>query len=101
MKSEMFGVVFRGSIRIPAEGEYSFALGSDDGSRLFIDGKIVVVNDSIHGMIEKTGSVRLGEGKHPILIEFFDNHWNEALSLSIQGPALPTQPVPLAFLFRR
>src|SRR5205085_5164434 len=43
-----FAIQFEGYFRIDREAEYNFALTSDDGSRLLIDGKLVVNNDGIH-----------------------------------------------------
>ncbi|GIT13012.1 MAG: hypothetical protein CM1200mP34_4180 [Verrucomicrobiales bacterium] len=57
--SENFGVVFEGEIDIARKGDYSFNLGSDDGSRLYINGKLVVDNDGVHSMRAKKGRSRL------------------------------------------
>ena len=39
---------FDGFLKIARDGEYRFRLTSDDGSKLWIDGKPVVANDGIH-----------------------------------------------------
>src|ERR1051326_2102593 len=36
---------FEGFLKIDTEGEYKFHLTSDDGSKLFVDGKLAVAND--------------------------------------------------------
>jgi len=36
---------FRGMLSAPAEGDYRFWTSSDDGSQLFIDGRLLVDND--------------------------------------------------------
>ena len=77
MRPDWFGVVFKGFLRVPQDGEYTFSIGSDDGSRLTIDGKTVAVNDSVHAMTEKSGTVRLTAGRHAIQIEFFDALYGE------------------------
>lgn len=43
-----FGYDFRSYIKIPAKGVYYFDIASDDGSRLFIDGKEIIDNDGSH-----------------------------------------------------
>ena len=101
MRPDYFGVVFTGFLRIPADGEYTFSMGSDDGSRLSLDGRTVAVNDSIHAMTEKSGTVQLTAGRHAIRIEFFDALNTDALALSVQGPGMPRQPVPASSLFTR
>ena len=47
------GLFSMGLIKIPADGIYSFYISSDDGSKLFIDDKILVDNDGLHGIVEK------------------------------------------------
>jgi alpha-L-rhamnosidase len=101
MRRDYFGIVYRGMIRIPSDGEYVFFLGSDDGSRLVIDDSTVVVNDFVHSMTEKTGAIGLTKGKHRIEVEFFEATGDEGLSAGIQGPSLPRQAVPTSFLFKR
>jgi alpha-N-arabinofuranosidase len=65
------GIVYEGFIKIDQEGFYEFSLTSDDGSKMEIDGETVVVNDGLHGMIERTGSLYLQKGYHSIRVEFF------------------------------
>ena len=43
-----FAYLFSGYIDVPEEGIWSFALKSDDGSALWIDGVCVVNNDGSH-----------------------------------------------------
>ena len=42
-----------GLLRIPKDGKYTFYTVSDDGSRVYIDGKQVVDNGGLHAMDEK------------------------------------------------
>ena len=76
-----FGVKFNGSISIPTGGNYTFYLLSDDGSKLYIDGKLIIDNDGFHGEIEKSANIELTQGKHSIRIDYFDNVNGEALKL--------------------
>ncbi len=59
-----------GVLKITAPGLYKFALDSDDGSRLSIDGKVVVNNGGVHAMHRQTGETQLTAGEHTILIEY-------------------------------
>src|SRR4029077_7382673 len=40
-----FGFVFVGTLKVPADGDYTFIVDSDDGSRLSVDGREVVLYD--------------------------------------------------------
>ncbi|KPK75107.1 MAG: hypothetical protein AMS25_18605 [Gemmatimonas sp. SM23_52] len=97
-REEYFGLRFRGYIEIPRTGVYGFYLTSDDGSRLSLDGDLVVDNDGIHGAREKTGYIALEAGMHPVELLFFQGAGGIALSLSIDGPGLKKQEIPPTML---
>ena len=44
---------------------------SDDGSKLFVDDKLVIDNDGLHGAYAKTGKVMLDDSRHSIKIQYF------------------------------
>ena len=73
---EWFAIDYTGNFYVGNPGKYRFLLASDDGSRLYIDGKGVIDNDGIHAIQPETGSVTLNGGIHSIRISYF------------QGPAL-------------
>lgn len=57
-----------GTLTPPTTGRYTFALTSDDGSRLFVDGKLLVDNWGDHASNTKTATVMLKAGQ-PVDIE--------------------------------
>lgn len=46
------GLVIKGFINVPKDDIYTFALLSDDGSTLVIDGEQVIDNDGPHGRVK-------------------------------------------------
>lgn len=68
------GLVINGFINIPADGIYTFALTSDDGSTLVIDGDKVVDNDGPHSPREVIGQKAMSKGYHPIELRYFDSN---------------------------
>lgn len=76
-----FGFRYTGFIDVPEEGEWTFFTRSDDGSRLYIDGKVVVKNDGTHPMVEKSGTVELTEGRHAIEVTFFEGGGGQGLEV--------------------
>ncbi len=54
-----------------AEGKYNLILTSDDGVRLYLDGKLILDHWNIHEPATDQVAVQLG-GKHHLLIEHFD-----------------------------
>lgn len=89
--SENFAFVFKGVIDCPKDGEYQFVIGSDDGSQLLIDDKMVVNNDGIHGHQDKAGKVKLASGKHDIEVRFFEKSGQESLYVGWSGPGIKNQ----------
>ena len=94
-----FAVRWTGVIRIPKDGRYTFKIESDDGSKLRIDGKLVVDNGGIHGILALSGKVDLKAGDHPIRIDFFDNDRGAACRLSWGSAEAPLEVVPTGALF--
>ena len=68
---EWFAVDYEGSFWIYQPGKYRFNLTSDDGSRLYVDGKIAIDNDGVHETQSIGGSVELGAGPHQIRVSYF------------------------------
>ena len=89
-----FALRFRGFIRVPRAGVYVFYLGSDDGSRLSIGGRDLIVNDGAHSVSEEKGEIALAQGWHPLEIAYFQVTGPMRLELSWQGPGIPKGPVP-------
>ncbi len=89
-----FVLRFHGFVRAPRTGVYVFYLGSDDGSRLAVGGKQLVVNDGVHGLAEEKAEIALEAGWHPIEIVYFQVTGNMGLELSWRGPGFQKSPVP-------
>ena len=86
-----FALRFDGHIQIPVDGNYLFLLHSDDGSKLYIDGKVVVDNDGIHAGQQKRKQQQMKAGLHTVAVEFFEQAGGEELKVEFQGPNLPQQ----------
>ena len=82
-KDEYYGVRFSGYINIPSTAVYQFTLGSDDGSRLIVDGKAVIDNDGLHSTIEKSAYVPLEEGAHAMEVLYFNKTGDATLDLKV------------------
>lgn len=78
-----FAVRFKGSFIIPETEVYRFFLESFDGSRLIIDGEVIINNDGVHYEIFKESYVALEKGIHNIEVQYFDYKRRETLNLQI------------------
>ena len=82
-----FGASFTGIITVEADGQHTFFLNSDDGSRLLVDGKMVVEYDGQHGPAkEQKGDIELAAGRHLLRVDFFQGTGGKALRLAYAGP---------------
>ncbi|MFO0972897.1 MAG: PA14 domain-containing protein [Phycisphaerae bacterium] len=94
--SQNVGAVLTGHVIIANAGTYTFFTESDDGSRLFIDDQVVVLNGGAHGMIERSGIVALSAGSHSVRVEYYQYGGGNGLIARWQGPGVPKQVIPAA-----
>ena len=100
IQKEYYAFRFEGMVQIPADDIYAFYTHSDDGSNLYIDDKMVVNNDGLHGMKEVEGDVPLAKGYHKIRVEFLQKTGSADLKVSIRSGNLKKQLIPDGMLFR-
>lgn len=93
-RPDRVGVVWNGWIEVPTSDSWTFGLESDDGSRLWIGDDLLIDNDGLHGMVDRTGSISLMAGRHPIRIEFFENGGGAGCIARIAGPGMAYDVVP-------
>ena len=92
-------IKFEGYVKIENDGNYTFHLTSDDGSKLWIDGKLVVNNDGIHAPLAKSGKIKLTKGMHKVIVGVFNAGAGFELSVEIEGPGIGRQSLgPHVFL---
>ena len=80
------GLVYEGYVEIPADGVYTFALTSIDGSMLYVDDERLIDNDGPHGDTRLTAQRALAGGWHKIRVEYFDMNNGGMLSLKWASP---------------
>lgn len=74
-------------------GKYTFWTASDDGSKLYIDGKLVVNNDGLHGMRSRSKKVHLSKGVKIIVVDFFQRGGGKGLKVDWAGPGFGKRPI--------
>jgi hypothetical protein len=60
----------------------------------------LVDNDGVHAVSEKSASIFLSKGRHPIRVEWFNDLGAYALTVEWTGPEILRQPIPDGSLFR-
>lgn len=84
-RSDNVGAVFEGFVTVPAAALYTFFTESDDGSKLYIGETLVVDNDGLHGMQERSGQIALAPGPHAVRVEFFERGGGAGLIVRFQS----------------
>lgn len=73
-KSDFVAALFTAYLRFDTDGLASFCITSDDGSKLFVNDKMIVDNDGRHGAVRKCGSLDVLRSKlYKFEIDFFEN----------------------------
>jgi PKD repeat protein len=72
-RQENFSVTWDGYILIPADGDYSFSLTSDDGSWLWLDDTQLINNGGDHSSATVTQTASLTAGYHHIVVGMYEN----------------------------
>ena len=84
---EWFGIDYTGNFYIENPGKYRFLLASDDGSKLYIDNKMVIDNDGLHDLQPGQCSLILKGGIHRIRVAYFQGPGSQlGLILAVARP---------------
>ena len=70
-RDKLYAIRYAGYLRAPADGLYVLSLGTCDGSRLSIDGKVVAARDGIHSASVKQYPIALRKGPHAFEMSYF------------------------------
>jgi len=95
-----FSVRWTGQIEVPRDGTYSFYTNSDDGVRLWVNGRQMVENWTDHGPTEDIGLITLNAGqRYDILLEYYEAGGGAVMELRWSGPGVNKEIIPAQYLF--
>jgi len=92
-RNNNYAVRFESFVTLDAAAKVRFHLGSDDGSRLLVDGKKVVDVDGIHPHQTGSGEVELAAGPHSLVVEYFQGGGEATLELQWESSMFVRQPI--------
>ena len=96
-----FGASITGYLDVAKAGKYEFKLNSDDGSMLYIDGKLVIDNGEDNGHPPRTvsGLALLNPGVHTFTIDFFEDFGGQSgVDLYLPKCGVTYVPEPLTLI---
>ncbi len=94
-----FALQLTSYIQIDKDGKYEFSTSSNDGSKLYIDNKLIVDNDGEHGVKQISGSCNLTKGRHQIRVEYFQSGGSKTLSVYYRSDEISHRQIPGSALF--
>ncbi len=94
-----FGMRFNTFIRIDEDASYTFFTLSNDGSKLYIDNRLIVDNDGLHGTRQLGGEIHLNKGMHALLVDYFQSGGSKSLGIYYKSDKIPFQSVPASIMF--
>ncbi|MCB9892437.1 MAG: glycoside hydrolase N-terminal domain-containing protein [Planctomycetes bacterium] len=106
-REDRYALVFEGTLVVRRAGAYRFFTVSDDGSRFYVDGELVVDNGGTHGARRREGECTLNPGTHPFRLTYHEAGGGDALELGFEGPFATVDPLddapeePLALWFQQ
>ena len=89
-----FSATWSGSIVALRSGRYSFETDSDDGSWVYVDGRLVVDNGGGHAERIGLGTVQLGRGVHEIFVKYFQEGGGLHLDVLWARDGSAPEPIP-------
>ncbi|WP_347343888.1 PA14 domain-containing protein [Flavobacterium sp. LC2016-01] len=84
---------------MPETANYTISKLSDDGSKLFIDNKLIVNNNGIHWLNEAYGAVKLEKGFHKLNISYFGQIGGTTLNCFMQKEGKEKQEISASQLY--
>ncbi|MDY8109747.1 PA14 domain-containing protein [Fulvimarina sp. 2208YS6-2-32] len=84
--TDLFAARYTGQFVVETAGTHTFHLSSDDGSCLFIDGKLVIDNDGLKPLTTRSATIDLSASTHTIEVRYFELRESAGLKLDWNGP---------------
>jgi len=99
MGSDTFSVSWTGKIRIDWSSTYTFYVVTDDGSRLWVNGQLIIDKWYDQGATEHSYSMTLSPGYYDIRYDYYENGGLAVAKLLWSSPSIPKQAIPSSNLY--
>lgn len=93
--ADQFSVRWSGQVQSPATGKFKLVFETDDGVRVWFNGKLVIEDWTDRAPSESVVEVMMEDGKrYDLIIEYFENGGGASAKFLWSGPSTLKQPVP-------
>ncbi|HZZ42829.1 MAG TPA: family 43 glycosylhydrolase [Tepidisphaeraceae bacterium] len=100
MAPDNFSVRWTGQVQPQYTQNYTFYVKSDDGARLWVDGRLMIDNWVNQSATEKSATIPLTAGqKYDIRLDYYDSTSTASAVLSWSSPSQAKQVIPATRLF--
>lgn len=100
--ADHFSIRWTGQIQPKNSETYTFTTTSDDGVRLWINGKQIIDNWTDHPSADDTGTIALEAGKrYDIVLEYYENEADAVCKLQWESSSTPKAIIPADNLFQK
>jgi hypothetical protein len=94
-RANVYSAVWTGKIEPRFSEEYTFYTLSNDGVRLWIDGRVVIENWTNHAATEDSGTIRLEAGRqYDLKLEYYQDEGNAVMKLFWSSASQKREVVP-------
>lgn len=98
VRGMLYSARFTGDLSVAAAGDLHLFVKSDDGVRVFLDGKVVLDDWHAHPPTDHEVKVTVTAGPHALRLDYFQGRGAATLSLEWQPPGGTRGPIPLEAL---
>ncbi|MDF2709875.1 MAG: hypothetical protein K0R62_5527 [Nonomuraea muscovyensis] len=91
---DTFSARWTGQVVADKAETYTFITTSDDGVRLWVDGRLLIDAWTDHSKRDDTAEIALTAGRHDITMEFYDSGYDAIAELRWSSPTIPRQVIP-------
>ena len=95
-----FAIEWDGLLKIEQRCDYTFILGSDDGSELYLNGMLIIDNGGHHGLVEKRQTLSLEPGFYRFHLRYFDQGGGAMLYLKWKYSHVVETVIPLSRFYQ-
>ncbi len=96
--ADRFSARWDSCLTLDRPGKVAFQLTSDEGARLFIDGKLVINDWQKHPLQARGGVLRLPAGVHHVRVEYYEITRDATVILNASLGGEPPAPIPASVL---